>query len=101
LLPLAVILNEAITNVIKYAFPENRSGRIHLSLRKLPTGEICLQVRDNGVGLPAGLPHLSKKSLGLNLITGLVSQLHGTCTIENDGGVVITIHFRPRRLAIL
>jgi len=34
------------------------------------------------------------------LITGLVAQLHGACTIENDGGVAITIHFRPRRKVI-
>jgi two-component sensor histidine kinase len=97
LLPLAVILNETITNSIKYAFPGNCGGEIRLSLRRLHTGEIFLQVRDNGIGLPAGLPHLSKKSLGLNLITGLVNQLHGTCTIGNDGGVVITIQFKPSR----
>jgi two-component sensor histidine kinase len=100
LLPLAVILNEAITNSIKYAFPGNCGGQIHLSLRKLPGAEIFLQVRDDGIGLPAGLRHLSQKSLGLNLITGLVNQLHGTCTIENDGGVVITIQFKPRRAVI-
>lgn len=97
LLPLAVILNEAITNAIKYAFPGNEGGQIHLTLRKLVTGEICLQIRDNGTGLPAGLQRLGKKSLGLNLITGLVSQLHGTCNIEDDGGVVITVQFRPHR----
>jgi two-component system, sensor histidine kinase PdtaS len=99
LLPLAVILNEAITNSIKYAFPGNGGGKIRLSLRGLATGEIILQIRDNGVGLPADNRHLEKKSLGLSLITGLVKQLNGICTIENDGGVLITIKFRPRRAA--
>ncbi len=97
LLPLAMILNEAITNAIKYAFPANDGGQIHLILRKLAMGEIYLQIRDNGPGLAAGLQRVSKKSLGLDLITGLVSQLHGTCSIENDDGVVITIQFRPHR----
>jgi len=97
LLPLAVILNEAITNSIKYAFPGNGGGKIRLSLRGLATGEIILQIRDNGVGLPADNRHLEKKSLGLSLITGLAKQLHGICTIENDGGVAITIQFKPRR----
>ena len=41
-----------------------------------------------------------EKSLGLNLIKGLVSQLHGSYTIENDGGVVVTIQFTPRRTSI-
>ena len=100
MLPLAVILNEAITNSIKYAFPGNGKGEIHLTLRKLATGKLYLQIRDNGIGLPAGLHHVSKKSLGLNLIKGLVSQLHGSYTIENDGGVVVTIQFTPRRTSI-
>jgi two-component system, sensor histidine kinase PdtaS len=97
LLPFAVILNEAVTNSIKYTFPGNGRGKIQLSLRKLPTGEIFLKVRDDGVGLPADNRHLGKKSLGLSLITGLVKQLHSICTIENDGGVVVTIQFKPRR----
>jgi two-component system, sensor histidine kinase PdtaS len=100
MLPLAVILNEAITNSIKYAFPGNSRGEIHLSLRKLVTGEIYLQIKDNGIGLPAGLQYLGKNSLGLNLIKGLVSQLHGSYRIENDGGVVVTIQFKPRQVSI-
>ena len=97
LLPLAVILNEAITNAIKYAFPANGGGRIHLSLHGLANGEIILRIKDNGIGLPAGHRHPEKTSLGLNLISGLVKQLNGLYTIENDGGVVITIQFKPRR----
>jgi two-component sensor histidine kinase len=97
LLPLAVILNEAITNAIKYAFPGNGRGRIQLSLHSLANGEIILRIKDNGIGLPASHLHLDKKSLGLNLIGGLVKQLHGRYTIENDGGVVIAIQFKPRR----
>ena len=47
--------------------------------------------------LPTDYHHPEKKSLGLSLIGGLVKQLQGTYAIENDGGVVITIQFKPRR----
>ena len=95
-LPLAVILNEAVTNSLKYAFPDGRKGEIHLTLRQTPAGMVQMQIRDNGVGLPAGYSPAFGKTLGFTLITGLANQLEGYCGIENDGGVVITIRFRPK-----
>ena len=94
-LPLAMILNEAVTNAIKHAFPGNRPGHIQLSLRHLPSGDVELQIGDDGIGLPAGFRHNSENSLGLTLIRGLVRQLHGSYTIGDDAGVVLTIRFRP------
>ena len=95
-LPLAVILNEAVTNSLKYAFPGGRRGEIYLTLRQMPGGMVQLQISDNGVGLPAGFRDTIGKSLGFTLITGLASQLEANYGIENDGGVVITIQFRPK-----
>ena len=95
-LPLAVILNEAVTNSLKYAFPDGRKGKIHLTLRQTPTGMVQMQIRDNGVGLPAGFSSAFGKTLGFTLITGLANQLEGYCGIENDKGVIITIQFRPK-----
>jgi len=94
-LPLAMILNEAITNAIKHAFPGNRPGHIQLSLIHLLSGDMELKIRDNGIGLPAKSRPDRKKSLGLMLIKGLANQLHGSYTIEDDSGVVVTIRFRP------
>jgi two-component sensor histidine kinase len=90
-----MILNEAITNAIKHAFPGNRPGHIQLSLSRLLSGDMELEIRDNGIGLPAKFRHNRKESLGLTLIKGLVDQLHGSYTIEDDAGVVVTIRFRP------
>ncbi len=95
-LPLGVILNEAVTNAIKHAFPGNRKGHIQLSLRHLPSGDVQLQIMDNGIGLPAEFRHDEEKSLGFTLINGLVDQLHGSYSIEGDGGVAMTIRFKPR-----
>ncbi len=95
LLPLAVILNEAVTNAIKHAFPGNRMGYIKVSLLQLPTGDVYLRVKDNGIGLPKNFRHDGERSLGFTLITGLVRQLDGACTIGDDHGVVVTTRFRP------
>jgi len=95
-LPLAVILNEAVTNSLKYAFPDGRKGEIHLTLRQTPAGMVQMWIRDNGVGLPADYSPAFGKTLGFTLITGLANQLEGYCKIENEGGVVITIQFRPK-----
>ena len=100
MLPLAVILNEAVTNSLKYGFPDGRKGEIHLTLRQMPTGMIQMQVRDNGVGLPAGIHPAFGTTLGFSLINGLAGQLRGCCKIENDQGVVITIRFRPKEQRI-
>ena len=96
ILPLAVILNEAVTNSLKYAFPDGRKGEIHLKLRQMSTGMVQMQIRDNGVGFSAGYRPAFGKTLGFTLITGLANQLEGYCGIENEGGVVITIRFRPK-----
>jgi two-component sensor histidine kinase len=95
-LPLAVILNEAVTNSLKYAFPDGRKGEIHLTLRQTPAGMVQMRIRDNGVGLPAGYSPAFGKTLGFTLITGLANQLQGCCKIENEAGVVIAIQFRPK-----
>jgi len=100
-LPLAMILNESITNAIKHAFPGNKPGHIQLSLIYLLSGEVQLTIRDNGIGLSANFRQDRKKSLGLTLIRGLASQLHGRYTIEDDEGVVVTIRFRPRGALLL
>jgi two-component sensor histidine kinase len=96
-LPLAVILNEAVTNSLKYAFPAGRKGEIHLELGQISGGMVQLQIRDNGVGLPVGFHDAIGKSLGFTLIKGLANQLEAYYRIENQGGVIITIQFRPRQ----
>jgi two-component sensor histidine kinase len=96
ILPLATILNEAITNALKYAFPNGRHGEIRLMLHRMASGMVQMQIRDNGVGLPAGYRPTTGQSLGFTLITGLANQLEGYCEIEEEGGVVVTIRFTPR-----
>lgn len=83
--PLGLILNEAITNAIKYAFCDSAapSPTINIALKEEPESRITLVVADNGIGLPAGFDPTQSTSLGLQLIQNLTEQLDGTLEIIN------------------
>lgn len=93
-IPCGLIVNELITNAIKYAFPEGREGEIRVSLRTNDRDEIELMVNDNGVGMPEGLDIRSTGSLGLNLVDALVKQLRAKMELNNEGGTRFEITFR-------
>ncbi len=85
--PLGLILNELLTNALKYAFPEERSGAV--SVRFVRDGdEMVLTVADDGVGLGAPKPKPSRRGggLGSTLVRAMASQLGGTVTSSGDGG---------------
>jgi len=92
--PLGLILNEAISNVIKYAFPDDKKGKVHISF--LLTGEErCeLKIADTGIGLPAGFDPDHTESLGMSLMTGLTEQLNGEIKMWNDDGLVLDVIFK-------
>jgi two-component sensor histidine kinase len=92
-IPLGLILNELLTNAYKYAFPAGTAGQIKVSLQR--TGDqFNLQVSDNGVGLPADHVVRSSKSLGHNLVKGLVRQLEGSIKwLTPEQGTAVQIEF--------
>ena len=93
-IPLGLILNEAISNAIKYAFPENELRVIYVSLTQSHASDICLMVRDNGIGFPENCEKLLNQSLGIKLIRGLSQDIQGECSLYNDNGAIVTIRFR-------
>ena len=95
--PLGLILNEAITNAIKYAFPDGRSGIISLSLTTTAPQHYVLRVSDNGIGISANL-NSKKGSLGMSLMEGLSEDLNGSFAIENDHGTIIKVAFVQDRI---
>jgi two-component system, sensor histidine kinase PdtaS len=94
--PLGLIINEAITNSIKYAFPDNNSnGEILIEFKRTADGQNLLTIADNGIGLPEDFDAGSQYgSLGMNLIRGLVGQIHGTFSIKSDKGTILNIIFK-------
>lgn len=80
-----LIVNELISNAIKYAFPNKNENekRIEITLGE-DTENFILNLKDNGIGLPAALD--TQKTLGLQLVTVLCKQIHGTVTMKNSPG---------------
>ena len=93
--PLALILNEAITNALKYAFPSSDEGEISISMGITVAEQIYLTIADNGVGLPAHFNIQNHNSLGMKLIAGLSNDIDADLKIENDNGTKISLIFRP------
>ena len=81
-IPCALILNELVSNSLKYAFPDGRHGEIRLRLYCDPDGTTHMVVGDNGVGLPARVNPDKTESLGLQLVNTLVRQLRGTLEVH-------------------
>lgn len=86
-----LILNESITNAIKYGFLENQKGTILISMKSLENFKVKLQIKDNGIGFPKDFD--ISESLGINLISGLAQQLDGEVSFFNDNGAVVEIQF--------
>ena len=92
-IPCGLILNELLSNTLKYAFPEAGQGDIHMVLRAAPGQMVTLMVRDIGVGFPEGLDFRAADSLGLQLVCLLAEQLGGTIALERTGGTAFTVSF--------
>jgi two-component sensor histidine kinase len=92
-MPLGLIINEAITNTIKYAFPAGNPGIVTLSLADEGNGYYLFRIGDNGVGLQAEDDLSNSSSLGMTLIRGLGDQLGGETEISSVEGVQISIRF--------
>lgn len=93
-IPIGLILNEIITNAIKYAFPKNREGNIHIAFTKNNNGDrLLLVVKDDGVGLPAGFSHRTNNTMGMNLMKGLSKDIDGQFSIQHSYGIIIKIAF--------
>ncbi len=91
--PCGLIVNELITNSMKYAFPEGREGEIRVSLHMNDKDEIKLVIADNGVGMPEELDFRNADSLGLILVNALVRQLNGKIELSRDKGTEFMIIF--------
>ena len=92
LVPCGLIINELLSNALKYAFPDGRTGTIRITMKKDPR-ILTLAVSDDGVGLPAGLDVTAPVSLGLRIVNSLVSQLHGTMAVGPGPGASFTLTF--------
>ena len=95
-IPCGLVLNEIISNSMKYAFPGKTSGVIEISIRDLK-GRMELVVRDNGIGLPSNIDLEKTKTLGLRLIMNIVTkQLGGHLKVERENGTSFIMNFENK-----
>lgn len=94
-IPLGLLINEAITNALKYGIKDDDNGQIHIALKKEHGNDYELQIGDNGSGFSEAINYKNTKSLGLKLIHNLARQLKGTITRDvTKKGTNYVIKFR-------
>jgi PAS domain S-box-containing protein len=97
IIPCGLIINELVSNSIKYAFPNQNDRRISIHFTPTDSNQYQLIVADNGVGLTDDIDFRHTASLGLQLVCSLVQQLQGTIALDCSDGAVFTITFNGRR----
>ncbi len=94
--PLGLIVNELLTNTLKYAFPQGQAGKVQIKLHKQKDGVLQLEVSDNGVG-KSGITHGT--GFGGQLVALLTQQLGGTMREETKDGTRIYFEFKTAKAA--
>jgi len=94
-MPCGLIINELLSNALKYAFPEGRGGQISIYLQSTDDHDIELKVADDGVGLPPEIDVWNTASLGFTIIAGIATQqLKGKLEVRRDQGTEFRFLFR-------
>jgi two-component sensor histidine kinase len=89
-IPLGMILNELISNSLKYAFKGKENGDIWVTMKKTDN-ELLLQVKDNGVGLPAGFNPDNTSSFGYEIIKAFSQKMKARMNIDGSNGADVQI----------
>jgi PAS domain S-box-containing protein len=90
-----LIINELVSNAFKYAFPEQRRGRVRIELRRRQDRSIGLRIEDDGVGLPPDLDYRRTGTLGFRLVNSLVRHMQGTLSVNGKDGTRVEAVFAP------
>ena len=96
-IPCGLILNELVSNAIKYAFIGKKKGKIYISLTK-KEAHVLFKISDDGIGFPDEIDFKNTETLGLMLVTTLVEQLNGTIDLTTKSGTEFLITFTNRNL---
>jgi len=94
-IPFALIINEALTNAIKHAFPGTRIGNIVITLARLGEAAI-VEIEDNGIGMPVDIKTSGLNTLGMQLMTGLSKDIDAKFNICSKKGTKITVIFNVK-----
>ena len=97
-MPCGLLINEIVSNSLKYAFPDGRAGEIVIKLKLEKENKIKISVIDNGIGMSQEFDLKNPSTLGLQLIDALTSQLNGEVEMLRSEGTIFNITFTyPRQ----
>jgi len=91
--PCGLIINELVSNSLKYAFPEGRRGEVRIDLHARQSGMARLVVADDGIGLQGHVDWATARSLGLRLVRSLAEQLGAEVEVQSAAGTQIQLTF--------
>ncbi|MGE0634884.1 MAG: PAS domain S-box protein [Bacteroidia bacterium] len=92
-IPCGLIINELISNALKYAFTDRETGTLSVTLKKIEGGKLKLEIADDGKGFPSTINWKDTESLGLQLVVTLAGQIRGDIQMETKKGTTFTIVF--------
>lgn len=92
-IPCGLIVNELVSNAMKYAFKGKKKGRLCIEVKEKRGNKIELTIKDDGVGLPESWDSKKSGSLGLTLVNALTEQLDGTMVTKSNRGTSHTLSF--------
>lgn len=96
--PLGLIINEAVINAIKHAFPNEKEGIISVNLKRTSDNTIALSISDNGIGVDKDLNAARFSSLGIKLIKGFSGELNASINFVSDNGLTLHLEFPDKTL---
>jgi PAS domain S-box-containing protein len=91
--PCGLIINELVSNSLKYAFPDGREGEVRIELHEHSSGQAKLVVADNGIGLRSDIDWVTARSLGLRLVRSLAEQLGARIEVKSNTGTEVQLTF--------
>jgi two-component sensor histidine kinase len=94
-IPCGLMINELVTNALKYAFPGGRKGEIRIEMKRIEEG-VRIVFADNGVGFPEGVDFHNTETLGLQLVHILVAQLGGAIEMYGNSGTMYVITLKTK-----
>jgi len=92
-IPCGLIINELVSNAFKHAFPDGKSGKIFVHLKN-KLDNYTIEIKDNGIGLPAEFESGKNGTLGLQLVQDLVKQIEGTLETNRAEGTTFKVVFK-------
>jgi two-component sensor histidine kinase len=97
-IPCGLIINEIVSNALKYAFVDSRHENEILIRMQLDQDNLVLTIGDNGIGLPKHIDYRNTESLGLQLVVTLTDQLNGIIELDTSKGTTYVISFKQNQV---